>query len=127
MAEANNNCGAMSQDTIKRYETARMAHTGPSAGMVGVLSSRGPQPPQANRLLGLAANMDGLVSTARIISERLESAVNRIHGETPELTAAAPDHPVGSGVLGTLEQFGQMIEAAQRRALRALSRLEEVG
>lgn len=121
-------------EQLKAYEQASMANTRPSTGMVGGLgSSRGlnenypPPPANSNRLVKLAGHLDMLVSTGRSIAERLDDAVNRIHGEDSQLSQPLPEMAMGPGVLGTLEQFAAMIDALQSRCQRALTRLEEVG
>lgn len=129
-AQANSN-------TMEAYERARMAHTAPAVGRDGLgpigatlgVQGRIAAPPDQgnNRLVQLAGHMDQLVNTSRVVAQRLEDAVARIHGESPELAPSKSEQTVGPGVLGTLEQFAQWIEAAQLRQLRALSRLEEVG
>lgn len=131
-----NDAQAVDTRSVEAYERARMAHTAPAVGrgglgpigaMPGLQARNAPPDPGNNRLVQLAGHMDQLVNTSRVVAQRLEDAVVRIHGESPEIATAKPDQSVGPGVLGTLEKFAQWIEAAQLRQLRALTRLEEVG
>lgn len=119
-------------EQLKAYEQASMAHTRPSTGMRGNVGTNlnenyPPPPASSNRLVKLAGHLDSLVSTGRSIAERLDDAVNRIHGEDSQLSQPRPEMAMGPGVLGTLEQFAAMIDALQSRCQRALARLEEVG